>query len=63
MVDAVVEIDGLISNEETLHQSEFQIPPPIAKPIIALAEPRTNRMQCTIIVKGRACGYICCTTQ
>lgn len=45
IADRIVEINGLIGNEETLRRCEFQFPPATSKPIAALAEPRTDGIQ------------------
>ena len=60
IIEAVAEIDGLISSNEALRQCEFPFPPPTSKPIAALAKPRDG-MQCTIVREDGACGYICCS--
>jgi hypothetical protein len=59
IIKAVVEIDGLISNNETLRQCEFPFPPPTSKPIAALATPKKNYIQCTLETAGGVCKYIC----
>jgi hypothetical protein len=48
IINAVVEIDRLIDNNETLRKYEFPFPPPTSKPITALAKPRKNGLKCTI---------------
>jgi hypothetical protein len=58
IMDAVAEIDELISNEETLNLSEFQFLPPNSEPIAALAKPEKDSMQCTFDVEGKECGFI-----
>jgi hypothetical protein len=61
IADEIAEIDGLIGNEETLRRCEFQFPLATSKPIAALAKPRTDGIQCTIAVEGKACENICCS--
>jgi hypothetical protein len=63
IVEAVAEIDGLISNNKTLRQCEFPFPLSTLKPIAALAKPRRDKVQCTIEVNSKACRYICCFKQ
>ena len=61
IIDVVVEVDGLIENNEALRQCEFPFPPPTSKPIAALVKPRRDGIQCTITGDNGACGYICCS--
>jgi hypothetical protein len=63
IVEAVVEIDGLIDDEEALGRCEFPFPQPTSKPIVALARPRQDGMRCTFNVVGRPCLYVCCSIQ
>jgi hypothetical protein len=63
IIDAAVEINGLIEDNKALRQCEFPFPPPTSKPIVALAKPKRDGVQCTIKVNGKACGYICCSPQ
>jgi hypothetical protein len=59
----VVEINGLIDNNEALRQCEFLFPPSTSRPIIALAALKKNYIQCTFETAGRVCKYICSTIQ
>ena len=63
IIDAAAEINGLIEDNKALRQCEFPFPPPTSKPIVALAKPKRDGVQCTIKVNGKACGYICCSPQ
>ena len=45
IAEEVVEINGLIGNEETL-RSECAFPPAISTPIAALAKPKENGLPC-----------------
>jgi hypothetical protein len=63
IIEAIVEIDGLIGNEETLSQCEFPFPLATSKPIAVLAEPKQDYIQCTFEVVGKVCQYICSTIQ
>jgi hypothetical protein len=42
IIDAVAEIDELISNNKALRQCEFLFPPPTSKSIIALGKPKKD---------------------
>jgi Orsellinic acid/F9775 biosynthesis cluster protein D len=59
IIDVVAEIDGLISNHETLKRCEFPFPPPTSKPIAVLAKPKRDGMRCMVIVEGKPCQYVC----
>jgi hypothetical protein len=63
IVDAVVEVDGLIRNNKALRQCEFPFPPSTSNPIAALAKPKKNGLQCTIQIEGEVCAYICSSIQ
>jgi hypothetical protein len=61
IIDIVVEINRLIEDNKTLRQYKFLFLLLTSKPIIALAKPKRNGVQCTIKVNGKAYGYICCS--
>jgi hypothetical protein len=63
ITDVVAEIDGLIDDEETLSRYEFLFPLATSKPIIALAKPKKDYIQCTFEVADNVCQYICGTIQ
>jgi Orsellinic acid/F9775 biosynthesis cluster protein D len=55
IAEEIAEINGLIGNKETLRRCEFPFPPPISKPITALAEPMKDYIQCTFETAGKVC--------
>src|ERR1700726_45477 len=61
IIEAVAEVDGLISNNEALRQCKFPFPPPTSKPIAALAAPKKDFIQCTLETADGVCGYLCST--
>jgi hypothetical protein len=63
IIDAVVEIDRLIEDNEALRQCEFPFPPPTSKPIAALAKLKKDGMRCIFDVVGRLCLYVYCSIQ
>ena len=58
IINIVVEVDRLIENNKALRQCKFLFPPPTSKPIAALAKLKSDGVQCTIKVNGKACKYI-----
>jgi Orsellinic acid/F9775 biosynthesis cluster protein D len=63
IAEEVVQINGLIGNEETLRQCEFPFPPPTSKLITALAQPMKDYIQCTLDIANELCLYICGTIE
>ena len=63
IIEAVVEVDGLISNNEALRQCKFLFPPPTSKPIAALAALKKDFIQCTLETVDRVCRYLCSIIQ